>query len=161
MALVQTVSESVTDEVLATPPSSSEHLRLSHSTKGTDEEEMMTKNGKDTTKVALRDWGYPTFLTKEEFGVFVRLTLLEFPAPINFTCILCSIDSTLSLSHFLSEGSTMRFLISLLTSLHYVYFTTLYRNNSVMQFLPAIKNFAQLCFPSRTRLRMKLMHFGA
>jgi len=71
MALVQKVSKSVTDEVLATPPSSSsEHIRISRSTKGTDEEEMMTKNGKDTTTVALRDWGYPTFLTKEEFGVF-------------------------------------------------------------------------------------------
>jgi len=71
MALAQTVSKSDTDEVLTTPPSlSSEHLRLPRSTKGTDEEEMMTKNGKDLSKVALRDWGYPTFLTKEAFGIF-------------------------------------------------------------------------------------------
>jgi len=71
MALAQNVSESVTDEVLTTPPSlSSEHLRLPRSTKGTDEEEMMTKKWKRSNNSGVERLGLSNIFDQRRVRYF-------------------------------------------------------------------------------------------
>jgi len=71
MALAQNVSESVTDEVLTTPPSlSSEHLRLPRSTKGTDEEEMMTKKWKRSNNSGVERFGLSNIFDQRRVRYF-------------------------------------------------------------------------------------------